>query len=125
MGPIGLGARLRAKVSNHYQAFADPRADGSIAGIQSGFDLWRGALFPWGRDEAGLFFAYSDANIDVNGLVTNAAATGYVLTKTGTLNLNAWSGGGAADRIRRDKEGKSALDLAASAPIRASLSAGN
>jgi len=30
-----------------------------------------------------------------------------------------------ADRIRRDKEGKSALDLAASAPIRARLSAGN
>jgi outer membrane autotransporter protein len=81
------------QVSNHYQAFADPRAAGSIAGIQSRFDLWRGALFPWGRDTAGLFFAYSNANIDVNGLVTNAAATGYVLTKTGTLNLDAWSGG--------------------------------
>jgi outer membrane autotransporter protein len=81
------------QVSNHYQAFADPRADGSIAGIQSGFDLWRGALFSWGRDVAGLFFAYSNASIDVNGLVTNPTATGYVLNKTGTLNLNAWSGG--------------------------------
>ena len=49
--PRGFGQQ----VSNHYQAFADPRADGSIAGIQSGFDLWRGALFPWGRDAAGLF----------------------------------------------------------------------
>jgi outer membrane autotransporter protein len=81
------------QVSDHYKAFADPRADGSLAGIQSGFDLWRGALFPWGRDVAGLFFAYSNARVDVNGLVTNAAATGYVLSKTGTLNLNGWSGG--------------------------------
>jgi outer membrane autotransporter protein len=81
------------QVSNHYRAFADPRADGSLAGIQSGFDLWRGAFFPWGRDMAGLFFAYSNASIDVNGLVTNPAATSYVLSKTGTLNLNAWSGG--------------------------------
>jgi outer membrane autotransporter protein len=81
------------QVSNHYQAFADPRADGSLAGIQSGFDLWRGTFFPWGRDVAGLFFAYSNASVDVNGLVTNPAATGYVLSKTGTLNLNAWSGG--------------------------------
>ena len=81
------------QVSNHYQAFADPRADGSIAGIQSGFDLWRGALFPWGRDAAGIYFAYGNANIDVNGLVTNPAATGYMLSKTGTLNINGWSGG--------------------------------
>jgi outer membrane autotransporter protein len=81
------------QVSNHYRAFADPRADGSLVGMQSGFDLWRGTLFPWGHDVAGLFFAYSNASIDVNGLVTNPAATGYVLTKTGTLNLNAWSGG--------------------------------
>jgi outer membrane autotransporter protein len=30
----------------------------------------------------------------VNGLVTNAAATGYVQTKTGTLGLNGYSAGG-------------------------------
>ena len=29
----------------------------------------------------------------MNGLVTNEAATGYVLRNTGSLNLDAWSGG--------------------------------
>ena len=38
-------------------------------------------------------FGYANANVDVNGLVTNAAATSYVLRKTGGLNLDAWSGG--------------------------------
>src|SRR5262249_560930 len=81
------------QVSNHYQAFADPRAEGSIAGIQSGFDLWRGALLPWGRDAAGIYFAYGNANIDVTGLVTNPPATPYMLVKTGKVNLNAWWAG--------------------------------
>jgi hypothetical protein len=29
----------------------------------------------------------------VNGLVTNQAATGYVMTRTGTVGLNDYSGG--------------------------------
>ena len=33
-------------------------------------------------------------NADVNGLVTNPAATAYVLTHTGSMNLDAWSAGG-------------------------------
>ncbi len=35
----------------------------------------------------------ANAGVDVNGLVTNEAATGYVLRRTGSLNLDAWSGG--------------------------------
>ena len=31
---------------------------------------------------------------DVNGLVTNPAATAYVLSRTGSMNLNSWSAGG-------------------------------
>ena len=34
------------------------------------------------------------AGLLVTGLVTNAAATGYVLTHTGTLGLNGYSAGG-------------------------------
>ena len=33
-------------------------------------------------------------NADVDGLVTNPAATAYVLSRTGSMNLNSWSAGG-------------------------------
>ena len=33
-------------------------------------------------------------NADVNGLVTNPAATAYVLSRTGSMNLTSWSAGG-------------------------------
>jgi outer membrane autotransporter protein len=81
------------QVNNRYEAFADPRTSGVLQGVQAGFDLARTSVIPGHRDFVGVYFAYGNTNVDVNGLVTNAAATGYVLTKTGTLNLNAYSGG--------------------------------
>ncbi|WP_247838114.1 autotransporter outer membrane beta-barrel domain-containing protein [Bradyrhizobium sp. 200] len=82
-----------AQVNNRYRAFADPRTDGHLAGFQSGIDLLRGEWLPGHRDVAGIYFAYANANVDVTGLVTNEAATNYVLRKTGGLNLNSWSSG--------------------------------
>ena len=41
----------------------------------------------------GVYFAYGNSNVDVNGLVTNADATAYVPSSTRTLNLNAYSDG--------------------------------
>jgi len=41
----------------------------------------------------GLYGAYGNVNANVDGLVTNAVATGYVNTHTGSMSLNAWSGG--------------------------------
>lgn len=35
----------------------------------------------------GIYARYANANVDVSGLVTNEAATGYVLRHTGGLNL--------------------------------------
>jgi outer membrane autotransporter protein len=87
------GRVLGQQIDNHYRAFADPRASGQLLGFQSGIDLWRGEWIPGHRDAAGVYFAYANAGVDVNGLVTNEAATGYVLRKTGNLNLDAWSGG--------------------------------
>ena len=81
------------QINDHYKAFADPRAEGMLAGFQSGFDLLRGEWIPGHRDAAGIYMAYANAGVDVNGLVTNPAATGYLLKQTGALNLNAWSGG--------------------------------
>jgi outer membrane autotransporter protein len=62
--------------------------------FQTGLDLWRGSLIPGHRDVAGVYFGYGNSNVDVSGLVTNLAATAYVLQRTGTLNLDAYSGGG-------------------------------
>ena len=87
------GRVLGQQIDNHYRAFADPRASGQLLGFQSGIDLWRGEWIPGHRDAAGVYFAYANAGVDVNGIVTNEAATGYVLRKTGSLNLDAWSGG--------------------------------
>jgi outer membrane autotransporter protein len=79
------------QVNNRYRAFADPRADGWLGGFQGGLDLWRGSLLPGHRDAAGVYLAYGHADIQANGLITNAAATAYVLTHTGAVNLDAYS----------------------------------
>ena len=81
-------------IDNSYQAFADPRASGWMGGFQGGVDLWRVSLLPGHRDVAGVYVAFANSDINVNGLVTNAAATGYVQTRTGTLGLNSYSAGG-------------------------------
>jgi outer membrane autotransporter protein len=92
-GPSAWGRVLGQQIDNHYRAFADPRASGQLLGFQTGIDLWRGEWMPGHRDAAGVYVGYANANVDVSGLVTNEAATSYVLRKTGGLNLDAWSGG--------------------------------
>ncbi|WP_245332096.1 autotransporter outer membrane beta-barrel domain-containing protein [Bradyrhizobium sp. NAS80.1] len=92
--PAVWGRLFGQQVNNHYLAFADPRASGQVAGIQTGIDVWRGSLIPGHTDTAGLYFAYGNGNVSVDGLVTNAAATAYILQRTGSLNLNAFSFGG-------------------------------
>ena len=79
---------------NRYQAFADPQASGWMGGFQGGVDLLRSSFLPGHRDVAGVYLAFANSDINVNGLVTNAAATGYVQTRTGTLGLNGYSAGG-------------------------------
>jgi outer membrane autotransporter protein len=81
------------QVDNRYQAFAAPSASGFMGGFQGGIDLWRGNMLP-GYDAAGVYVAYGNANLSVNGLVTNAAVTGYVVAHTGSVNLTALSAGG-------------------------------
>ena len=81
-------------LDNHYTAFADPRASGNLGGFQGGIDLLRGSLIAGHYERAGLYGAYGDVNADVNGLVTNPAATADILARTGSMNLDAWSAGG-------------------------------
>jgi outer membrane autotransporter protein len=92
--PVVWGRLFGQQINNHYEAFADPRATGRVAGIQTGVDVWRGSLIPGHSETAGLYFAYGNGNVGVDGLVTNPAATANVLEHTGSLNLNAYSLGG-------------------------------
>ena len=91
-GPSAWGRVLGQQIDNRYRAFAAPSASGQLLGFQSGIDLWRGEWLPGHRDAAGIYVGYANANVSVSGLVTNEAATAYVLRKTGNLNLDAWSG---------------------------------
>ena len=92
--PSVWGRFFGQTIHNHYQAFADPSASGNLGGFQGGIDLLRGSLIAGQYERAGLYGAYGDVHADVNGLVTNSAATAYVLTHTGSMNLNSWSAGG-------------------------------
>ena len=92
--PAVWGRLFGQQIDSRYQAFADPRTDGQIAGLQVGVDVLRSdSLIAGHKDYGGLYFSYGNANVDVSGLVTNAAATAFILQHTGSLNLNAYSGG--------------------------------
>jgi outer membrane autotransporter protein len=91
--PSVWGRFFGQTVDNRYQAFADPRASGNMGGFQGGIDLLRGLVIPGGYDRAGLYGAFGDASVNVDGLITNPAATAYIDTHTGSVNINAWSGG--------------------------------
>ena len=92
-GPSVWGRLIAASVDNRYRAFADPRANGSLTGIEFGVDLLRGSLIAGHSDRAGLYGAYGETDVGVDGLVTNPAATAYVLIRTGSAHLDALSGG--------------------------------
>ena len=92
--PSVWGRFFGQTIHNNYQAFAAPSASGDLGGFQGGIDLLRGSLIAGQYERAGLYGAYGDVHADVNGLVTNPAATAYVLTHTGSMNLDAWSAGG-------------------------------
>jgi outer membrane autotransporter protein len=91
--PTAWMRMLGQYVDDHYRAFADPSVAGRFLGVEAGLDLWHGTFIPGHHDTAGLYLSYVNAGMDVDGLVTNAAATGYIREQTGTLNLNGWSVG--------------------------------
>ena len=85
------GRVIGEQINDRYQAFADPRAEGQVLGVQAGIDLLQGSFVPGHHDVAGAYFGYLNGNMNVDGLVTNLTETGYTLTRTGTLNLNSYS----------------------------------
>ena len=50
--PAVWGRLFGQQINNRYQAFADPRASGQVAGIQTGINVWRGSLIPGHSDTA-------------------------------------------------------------------------
>lgn len=74
-------------------SLALPSSSGSIQGIQAGFDLYRDKTPTDALNLFGVHFSYAASNPTINGLVTNAANTAYVKTRTGKVRLNARTGG--------------------------------
>ncbi|MBK3786045.1 autotransporter outer membrane beta-barrel domain-containing protein [Paraburkholderia aspalathi] len=81
------------QIDNRYQSFTDANASGKQVGFEMGVDLWRGSFLPGHHDAAGVYYSYGNSSVDVDGLITNAAATAYVTSHTGSLDLDAYSGG--------------------------------
>ncbi len=92
-GSSGWARFFGQQIDNRYQSYVAPSASGQLLGVQAGFDIWRGSFIPGHRDAAGVYFAYGNTTADVDGIATNAAATAFVQGRTGTLDLNAYSGG--------------------------------
>jgi hypothetical protein len=112
------------QIDNRYEAFTEPSATGRLFGVQAGFDVWRGSLIPGHRDAAGVYFAYGNGAVDVDGLVTNAAATAYVFSRTGTLNLEAYWTLTVDNSYFNDLNGQSLENAAILQPAAAQPSAG-
>lgn len=92
-GPSAWGRLFASNIDNTYRAFAAPQAQGNLSGFQTGADIWQGELIPGHSDRFGGYIAYSNADINVRGLVTNAEATNYAMQHTGSLTLHATSAG--------------------------------
>ncbi len=74
-GRSGWARFFGQQIDNRYESFTEPSINGRIYGVQAGFDVWRGSFIPGHHDAAGVYFAYGNAAGDVNGLITNSAAT--------------------------------------------------
>ena len=84
------GRGIGQQIDNHYQAFADPRASGradraSVRGRCAARQLRRRAV----STSPGSTSATSTATRTSTGSSPTAAATAYVLQRTGSLNLNS------------------------------------
>jgi outer membrane autotransporter protein len=76
-----------------YSSIVDPQANGTVVGAQAGFDLFRNRNAFGAINLVGVYGAYSNADPDIDGTVTNADATADINAHTGSVNLNALTGG--------------------------------
>ena len=97
---LGLGPLFRPNARQPLSSLRRSPRQRQSRGFQGGIDLLRGSLIAGHYERAGLYGAYGDVNADVDGLVTNPAATAYVLTHTGSMNLDCLVGGRLLDACR-------------------------
>jgi predicted outer membrane repeat protein len=79
-------------LGNTYESFASPSTNGAIYGYQVGLDVLRGNPSSGSRDWLGVYLTSDTAGSLVNGLITNAAATGYFNAQTGYVTIHGFSG---------------------------------
>lgn len=75
-----------------FSSSVSPTTSGTLTGVQAGTDVWHGTDgLIGGKDRVGAYFSYAHATADVQGLVTNAAATANAIQDTGNISLDGWS----------------------------------
>lgn len=76
-----------------FTSLAAPNMSGNVLGGQAGLDLYRDKNAYGALDFAGFYLAYDTAKPNIDGLITNVANTDYIRLRTGSIDLNAKTGG--------------------------------
>lgn len=92
-GPSAWARVLGGSMDNTYREFAAPSVRGELSGMQVGADIWQGQAFPGLADRFGGYVSYSNADMNVRGLIADVANLDYVRVSTGTVDMHATSAG--------------------------------
>jgi outer membrane autotransporter protein len=87
----GWGRLFAQHIEHRYAAYTNPTTDGVLLGFQTGQDIFRREGAAGDRDAAGFYLAYSRNDLCLDGLVTNADASGYTRKNVGDLYLTGYS----------------------------------
>lgn len=77
----------------NYSSIANPSSSASITGLQLGVDVYRAPTAHKELNLAGFYAAYTKANPNIDGKITNPQATAYINVNTGSINLDSSTGG--------------------------------
>lgn len=77
----------------NYSSIANPSSSTNITGLQLGVDVYRARTANHDLNLAGFYVAYTQANPNIDGRITNPQATAYINVNTGSINLDSTTGG--------------------------------
>lgn len=77
----------------HYSSLVKPSASGTIAGLQTGLDVYRDQTAAGALNIVGFYLAYANDRPDIDGLITNAETTANINRHAGSLNLHSETAG--------------------------------
>ena len=79
--------------NEHMTVIIKYKISAQITGVQGSIDLYRNKSSTDAVDLMGLYIAFTKANQNITGIVTNPESTAYIYQQTGSVNENANTGG--------------------------------